>query len=80
MRYVLVRVLDRSGKVVPRAKVTVWQSGWTGGQLAGKETNDAGAAEFALDLKDSDRIDVHVNGTPQATNEKPQAEFRLVLG
>jgi hypothetical protein len=78
MRYVLVRVLDCSGKGVARAKVTVWQSGWIGGQLAAKETNRDGAAEFALDLKDADRIDIHVNGTAKLSNSKPEAEFRIV--
>jgi hypothetical protein len=79
VRFVLVRVIDASGKPVSRAKVALWQSGWIGGQLAAKETDAAGTAEFALDLKDGDRIDVHVNETPKVTNEKPQPEFRIIL-
>lgn len=79
MRSVLVRVLDRSGKAVPRAKVSVWKSGFFGGKWAEQETDGSGLTEFMLDLGDSDRIDIHVNGTSMAQDQRLQADFRFVV-
>jgi hypothetical protein len=79
MKSIQVRVIDKSGNAVARKKVEIWQSGYIGGRLAEKDTDSVGSAEFMLDLKDSDKIDIHIAGQSMLKDQRPQADFRVVL-
>ncbi len=80
MKSIQVRLVDPSGNSVPDKEVSIWKSGFAGGKWDSKRTDRSGSVEFMLDLKDSDRIDVHVAGTSMAKDQKPQADFRFVVG
>jgi|GEM_PF-2466125 hypothetical protein len=76
MRYINVRVLDRSGKPVSQARISIGKFGIDQGVFGDQKYTDSdGLAQFALDLGDYDDICVYVNGEDRTGRTRPKAEF-----
>jgi len=81
-RYVTVRVVDSGGRPVQHAKVVLWASGQflvAPGPLPEKYTDSSGIAELAVELDDSAKISVSVNGSEKIGAGSIRSEYKVTI-
>lgn len=79
-RYVTVRVVDSGGKPVYNAKVSLEVSGqmaMAAGFLPSKQSNREGIAEFEVDIDQSAKVAVYVNGSEKVSRGPVRGEYKV---
>lgn len=80
-RYITVRVVDSGGKPAYYAKVSLSVSGQMGvapgSSLPSKQTDREGIAEFEVDLDQSAKIAIYVNGSEKVRSGPIRGEYKV---